>query len=335
MSVRLARHPARVVRFLIAALVIWEYAPTLSDAASPHWEERDVAIAAEDVVLRASLVLPAGNHRTAGILLLPGSGPTDRDGNQPQFHNDLIRRLALDLAGSGFATLRADKRGIGGSRLTAMREQDLRFDDYVEDAVRWLEFLRSQPRISSVFVIGHSEGALIAIVAAQRTSVDGLVSIAGAGFPLGTVLRRQIDASGWPSSLSVAAGRVIDELEAGRLVGDVPPELAPVFRASVQPYLISQFRYDPAVEIAKLHVPILIIQGDRDLQISEADAERLAAAAPQADVALLLGVNHVLRDSPPDRGGNVALYNMPQKPLVATVLPSVASFIRHAARPAQ
>ena len=190
MSVRFVQYRARVFRFLIAALVVWNYDPGLTRAASQDWEEQGVTIAAEDVILRGSLVLPAGDHRIPGILLLPGSGPTDRNGNQPQLHNDLLRRLALGFAQSDIATLRADKRGVGGSVSAGMREQDLRFDDYIGDAVRWVEFLRAQPRISSVFVIGHSEGALIAIIAAQRTSVEGLVSIAGAGFPLGKVLRR-------------------------------------------------------------------------------------------------------------------------------------------------
>jgi uncharacterized protein len=336
MAAHLIHQRTRILCVLIAALVVWSgFCPGRTNAASRDWEEREVGIAAADMTLRGSLVLPAGNQQIVGVLLLSGSGPTDRDGNQPRLHNDLLRQLAHGLAASNIASLRADKRGVGGSQFAAVREQDLRFDDYAGDAARWVEFLRAQPRINSVFVIGHSEGALIAMLAAQHAPVEGIVSIAGAGFPLGTVLRRQIAAANLPQSLRTAAEHIIDELEASRAVSDSPPELAALFRPSVQPYLISQFRYDPAVEIAKLNVPILIMQGDRDLQISETDAKRLAAAAPQADLVLLAGVNHVLRDSPTDRNGNASLYNIPDHPLAAAVLPSIAGFIQHSASPAR
>jgi pimeloyl-ACP methyl ester carboxylesterase len=127
-----------------------------------------------------------------------------------------------------------------------------------------------------------------------------------------------------------AAIHVIDELEAGRTVNNLPPELASMFRPSVQPYLISEVRYDPAAEIAKLRMPILIMQGDRDLQTTEADAHRLAEAAPKADLVLLQGVNHVLRDAPADRTGNLALYFQPDVPLAAAVLPTLTAFFRAA-----
>lgn len=324
-------HWIRATRFLITALFVAVAARPSPAFAAPPWEERDVAIDVGGLTLRGTIVMPAGTDRVTGVLLLAGSGPIDRNGNPPSGHNDVLRRIAYGLANAGIGSLRADKRAVGGSVSIVMREEDLRFDAYADDAVRWVDFLRAQPRIDSVFIIGHSEGALVGTVAAQRTRLDGLVAIAGAGSSVGSVLRQQF-ATGpvWTPSMRAAAGHIIDELEAGRTVGQLPPELAAMFRPSVQPYLISQFRYDPAVEIARLRLPILIMQGNRDLQISVADAQRLAAAAPKADLVLLDGVNHVLRDAPADRDGNLALYIEPERPLAAAVLPSIIGFVRGA-----
>lgn len=329
----LRSHPRlRFSALLIAFIASCEFCLGSASAVAQEQHERDVAITARELTLRGTLVLPAGDHPVIGVLLLPGSGPTDRDGNQPKLHNDTLRQLAIGLVKSDFASLRADKRGVGRSIVAGMHEQDLRFDDYVDDAVRWIEFLRVQPRIRSVFIAGHSEGALVAVLAAQRTAVDGVVSIAGPGLPFGAVLRQQIAASNWPSPLRIVANHIIDELEAGRGVRDVPSELSALFRPSVQPYLMSQFAYDPAFEIAKLDTRVLILQGDRDLQILAADAKRLAAAARRGDLVLLPGVNHVLRDAPLDRNGNLALYAMPDQPLATGVLSSIAQFVRPSAQ---
>lgn len=321
----------RALRFLLSALLVTAAARPSPVFAAPAWEERDVAIEAGGVTLRGTFALPGGSERVPGVLLLAGSGPTDRNGNQPRLQNDTLRLLARGLGTVAVASMRGDKRGVGGSIAAGLREEDLRFDQYVDDAVQWIAFLRAQPRIGPVFIIGHSEGALIATLAAQRTPVDGLVVIAAPGLPMGTVLRRQLDsAPGLTPSLRTSAGHLIEELEAGRTVSDSPPELVSLFRPSVQPYLISQFRYDPALELAKLRLPILIMQGDRDLQTSVADAQRLAAIVPKADLVLLYGVNHVLRDAPVDRDGNLALYFQPERPLAPAVLPSIDGFVRGA-----
>ena len=310
-------------------LALGAMGPSASIAAT--WSERDVATFADGVELHGTLTMPDGAGRVPGVLLLAGSGPTDRNGNSPLTQNDLIRLLAHGLAESGIASLRADKRGVGRSVTAIMREEDLRFESYVADAVQWVELLRNQPRVGSVFIIGHSEGALIGALAAQQTALGGFVSIAGSGIPISVLLHRQ-GASSLPPPLLATFDHIIDELLAGRMVADVPPELFLNFRPSVQPYLISQFRYDPAVEIAKLRLPILILQGDRDIQVSIEDAERLAAAAPQARFLRLSGVNHLLRQAPQNRQGNLALYNRPDIPLASQVIPSIAAFIAQASR---
>ena len=218
------------------------------------------------------------------VLLVAGSGPTDRDGNNPLLpgKNDALKLLAIGLARRGIASLRYDKRGIGASTST-LAEKDLRFDDFVADAVAWLRELRAQRRFSRVAIAGHSEGALIATVAALREPVEGVVTLEGAGRPAATVLREQLAAqlpAGSP--LLSAADRIVGELSAGRTTPDVPATLAAAFRPSVQPYLISWFRYDPARELGLVTAPRAIVQGTADVQVTRTDGDALHAAAPAA-----------------------------------------------------
>ncbi|BBK44165.1 alpha/beta hydrolase [Allostella vacuolata] len=297
--------------------------PALADATSA-WIEQAVASGP----LHGTLARPAAESSGIGVLVLPGSGPVDRDGNLPGAASDNLKLLARELAARGIATLRIDKRGVGASRAGAVPEEELRFDTYAGDAVEWLTVLRAQSGIARVALIGHSEGALVATMAALRTDVTALVLLAGAGEPPPPIIARQLAAAGLPVPLQEASRRIADHLAAGELVPDVPAELAALYRPSVQPYLVSWFRLDPARELAKVAAPVLIVQGTTDLQIAAADAERLAAARPDAQLLLVDGMNHVLKDAPADRGANLAAYADPSRPLSAAVVPAITRFLK-------
>jgi pimeloyl-ACP methyl ester carboxylesterase len=170
----------------------------------------------------------------------------------------------------------------------------LRFDTYVGDAAEWVRQLRADPRFSAVFVIGHSEGSLIGMLAAQRVDVDGFVSIAGPGRPAAAVLRDQLRPQ-LPPLLWEASERILARLESGTMADSIPPQLAALYRPSVQPYLISYLPLDPSAEIARLRIPVLIAQGTTDIQSSPAEANALRAANPASELLLLEGVNHVLK----------------------------------------
>ena len=278
--------------------------------------------------LHGTLLMPEGSEQVPAAVIIAGSGPTDRDGNQPGLLNDSLKLLAHALAEFGIATLRADKRGIGQSAGAAMAEQELRFHTYVDDVVSWMSLLRTEPRVSSVFLLGHSEGALVATLAAQHTQIDGLVLVAGAGVPAGLLLRRQLGTAELPASLRQSANAIIASLEHGHQVSDVPPDLLALFRLSVQPYLISCLRIDPVAELAKLTTPALVIQGTTDIQASLEDANRLHTSRPGVDIVILEGVNHVLKEVALDRAANIASYADPTFPLGAAVAPAIAAFIQ-------
>lgn len=262
-----------------------------------------------------------------GILIIAGSGPTDRDGNGPGLATDLYRKLAHGLASAGHCVLRYDKRGVGGSRAAMPAEADMRFDHFVGDAGIALAGLKNQPQVRGAVLLGHSEGALIATLLAPQVKPDGLILVAAPGRPLGSVLRSQLTAAPMPPDLRKAALDILAALEAGTPVSQVPPQLASLFRPSVQPYLMSQLRIDPAAALAATRMPVLLVGAGRDLQVGRVDLDRLVAARPEATVLRLPEANHILVPAPVDRAGNLALYARPEAPLDPALLPALTGFL--------
>jgi len=265
------------------------------------------------------------------ILILPGSGPTDRDGNAPpSLHGDTYKLLAQGLAAKGVTSLRVDKRGIGESRDAAPLETGLRFKTYADDARAWAAELRKETGTKCVWLLGHSEGALVAEVAAENPEgACGLILVAGAGRKAGDLIRDQIAANpANPPLVRQQVDAILNSLEAGKPVRDVPPYLAALFRPSVQPYMMSWLPLEPAALLSRITLPMLILQGENDIQVPLADAKLLAAAKPGAKLVLLPGVNHILKAAPTDRAANMATYADPSLPLAPGVVDAVANFVK-------
>lgn len=291
-------------------------------------QDADVAVKLETPTgtLHGSLRAPLGAARGPVVLLVAGSGPTDRDGNQPRLLNDSLKQLAAGLAAEGIASVRYDKRGIAASRAAAPAEKDLRFDHYVADAAAWIERLRADKRFRRVAIVGHSEGAAIAALAAERSRVEAFVSIAGLASRGSDVLRVQLKPK-LPPELYAKAERLIAALEKGEDPGAVPEELATIFRPSVQPYLASWFRVVPAEAYARLEAPILIVQGEADIQVSVAEARALKAAAPRATLEIVPRMSHVLKAVTGDPASQMRGYTEPAVPIVPALAPRIAGFI--------
>ena len=279
-------------------------------------------------VLHGTLLVPSGGGPYPAILLHPGSGPTDRDGNSAALpgQNNSLRLLAEALAERGVASLRIDKRGVGESAGALTSEADLRFDTYVDDAAAWLDYLDADPRFGAIVAGGHSEGALIALLAAQERGADGVVLVAGVGRPAGAVIREQLVAQ-LPPGLYAQADSALAVLERGETGVASPPGLEGLFRLSVQPYLASWLRYDPAAELAGFEGPALVVQGTTDLQVSEADARALAAARDDVALILVEGMNHVLKAVEGDIGQQAASYSDPSLEVVPEAVDAIASFV--------
>ena len=282
----------------------------------------DVAVSNAFGSLQGTLTLPGGCGPVPAVLLIAGSGPTDRDGNSgAALQANTYRLIAEGLGARGVAVLRYDKAGVGSSRAAApASEEAMRFEMGAEDAALFLNQLRADPRISRVVIAGHSEGALLGVLVAERAAIDGYVSIAGAGRPVGVILREQLSKQPSAAPLLAQANALLEQLEAGNTVSAVPPALEALFRPSVQPYFISWLKYDPAHELASLMAPALIVQGTTDSQVDVADARLLAAARPDAELLIIDGMSHVLKAAALDAAAQQRAYSDPTLPIVPELL---------------
>jgi pimeloyl-ACP methyl ester carboxylesterase len=281
--------------------------------------------------LAGSFLAPAGKAR-AVVVIVPGSGPTDRDGNNPRgVAGAPYRMLAQDLAQAQVATIRIDKRGMFGSRKAIADPSAVTIADYADDVRAWVKVARARTGLPCAWILGHSEGGMVALVAAQQPEgVCGVVLVSALGRPLGAVLREQLKANPANAPLLPQALAAIESLEKGKAVdaSTLDPALLPLFSPKVQPYLIDFLRLDPAALAAKLRVPMLIVQGDRDIQVSVADARALAAADPRATLAIVPGANHVLKAvASDDRAANFATYSDPSLPLAPGIASAIAGFV--------
>ena len=272
-----------------------------------------------------TLTLPRISGKTALALIIAGSGPTDRNGNNPMMKNDCLRKLAYGLADNKIASVRFDKRGIGESKSAAKSEADLRFEDYLSDAEQWLVLLKKDNRFSKVIVIGHSEGSLIGMIAA-RSHTDAYISVAGAGKSADKIIKEQL--SSQPQQIRDLCAPILDSLVAGKTVKDVPPMLFSLFRPSVQPYLISWFNYDPQIEIRKLDIPVLIIQGTNDIQVTADDAKLLQQSSANSKLILIKNMNHIFRLVEEDRNLNIATYGNALLPISNDLIDDIVAFIQ-------
>ena len=275
-----------------------------------------------------TLQLPAAKLPVPVVLIIAGSGPTDRNGNTPALRgsNNSLKMLAAGLAARGIASLRYDKRGIAASRTAAGKEEDLRFNHFVEDASAWAKKLRADPRFSTVTIAGHSEGSLIGMVAAREAEADAFVSIAGAGRRPPDIILEQVRGQLSPELL-VHTERILGQLSRGVAPDSVPPVLFALFRPSVQPYMMSWFQFSPTDEIAKLRIPALIIHGTTDIQITEGDAKLLADAYPAARYVAIEGMNHIFKEAPADRQLQMKVYSDSAAQVVPRVLDEIFVFV--------
>ncbi|CAD0006050.1 alpha/beta hydrolase [Flavobacterium chungangense] len=275
--------------------------------------------------LFGTLTTPDLTKKYPVALLISGSGPTDRNGNNPMMKNNSLKMLAESLAKNGIASLRYDKRGIGESKASAISEQTLVFENYTEDAKSWINLLKQDKRFSEVIIIGHSEGSLIGMIAGAKA--NKFISIAGPGESADILIKTQIGSKS-NKQLNDLTFPIIDSLKSGNTVKKVDPMLNSLFRASIQPYLISWFKYNPQTEIKKLNVPILIVQGNKDLQVTVKDAELLSQASKNAELLIVENMNHVLKNIEGDTQANMESYNNESLPVSEVMTNKIISFIK-------
>ena len=286
-----------------------------------------------DLVLDGTLTLPKTLSRKVPVLLLiAGSGPTDRDCNNAYgLKTDAFKMLADSLVRNGIAVARYDKRGSGTNlkaMQTALKPETMVFDHYVADAVGIIRQLQADKRFSGVIVAGHSEGSLVGMLAASQTKAKGFISIAGAGRNIVDVLKEQGRMAGNPAAIQAEVDGALDSLRAGQRVHPKNSLLKAQLSPQAQPYLISWMAFDPAAVVKAYKGPVLIIQGKKDLQVALADAEALKAARPDAQLALFDQMNHILKNvEGTDKAVNFGTYKNPNLPITPGLVPVIVQFI--------
>ena len=295
--------------------------PTLSFAHG--YDEYEETLAVKGLTLSGTLTMPAHAHGAVPlVIIIAGSGPTDRNCNGQGFKSDAFKKMSATLAMSGVASYRYDKRGVGKSiPETTIKEEDLRFDDMVNDAKAIIAKYEKDPRFKSITVVGHSEGSLVGMLAVNPNVK--YVSLAGISTSADVTLKEQL--KGKLGKEEVSTFKKLDELKKGKTVTCDNPMLMSLLRPSVQPYLISWFKYDPAVEIKKLSSRILIINGTKDIQVGEEHARALNKANEKSKLVIVSNMNHVLTEIASD-DENIPSYNKPELPLSKKMMDEIILF---------
>ncbi|MGR9048303.1 alpha/beta hydrolase family protein [Halobacillus faecis] len=277
--------------------------------------------------LYGELLLPDHDGPHPVALIIPGSGPTDRNGNsQGGGSNNSLKLLSESLADKGIASLRYDKRGAGKNMDAVTGNSEMRFEVFIDDAKQWLETLEDDKRFTNIAVIGHSQGSLVGMMAAGAETTEAFISLAGAGQTIDHVLEKQL-ADSLPEDLFKESQTILGEMREGKTVDDVSQSLQGVFAPDVQPFLLSWMAYDPAEQLAELDVPTLIVNGTNDIQVPESEAQLLKEAEPEAELMLVERMNHVLKEAPENREENLATYTNPDLPLADGLVDGIIDFL--------
>jgi len=238
-------------------------------------------------------------------IIIAGSGPTDRNGNQNFLKTNNLKKLATALVNNNIATFRYDKRIVKQIRKGNI-DPNIMFDDFVQDATEVVDYFKNQNSFKKIYIIGHSQGSLVGMLAAKDRA-DGFISLSGAGQSIDNVIIDQVAKTA--PMFTEDSKRVLGILKEGNTTTDYPPALASIFDISIQPFMASWMKYNPTEEIQKLKMPILIINGTKDLQVKTEEATLLNAAAKDSELKLIEKMNHVLFIIEGDDQENAKSYN--------------------------
>lgn len=270
-----------------------------------------------------SLIVPnSGSEQLA--IIIGGSGPTDRDGNQNFLKTNNLKKLGQLLGNNGIASFRYDKRIVKQIKMNTI-DPNIRFDDFVSDAIDVINYFKTKKEFKNIYIIGHSQGSLIGMLAAQE-HVNGFISLAGAGQSIDNVVIEQVQKTA--PMFTEDTKRVFAILKSGATTTDYPPALASIFDSSVQEFMMSWMKFDPAVAINSLKIPVLIINGTKDLQVETVEAELLHKANEKSELKLIEKMNHVLYIIEGDAQENAKSYNNHNGKISEELVKDIVDFIK-------
>ena len=289
-----------------------------------NYNKKDLSVSP---FIDGTIVTPEGSEKPPLVIIIAGSGPTDRNGNQQMMSNNAYKLLAQALYKEGIASFRYDKRIIKQMKNRTINEESIRFDDFIKDANDVVAYFERSGAFSKIIILGHSQGSTVGMIAAQNAG-DGYISLAGPGRSIDDVIVEQL--SKQAPGLKDNARSAFDDLRVNGVANNYSEGLASIFRPSLQPFIRSWMQYNPAEEIKKLTIPVLILAGDRDLQVLPSEGEVLKAAHPAATYTIIPNMNHILREIKEKDGDlvNQKSYNEPKRPIIPTLIEAVVSFVK-------
>ena len=272
--------------------------------------------------INGTLLKPNTTTTTLAIII-GGSGPTDKDGNQNFQKTNNIKKLATYLANQNIATFRYDKRIVKQIRNKTVAN-NIMFDDFVADASAVIAYFKSKNNYKHIYIIGHDQGSLIGMLAA-KDAADGFISIAGSALSIDQLITEQVEKTA--PQFTADTKRIFKLLKSGKTTTDYPVALSSIFNIETQRFIMNWMQYNPTDILSTLEIPILIINGTKDLQVSEAEAKLLHDAAPKSELKIIPNMNHVLVTISGGDLENSKSYNESQRPLSQDLLNSITTFI--------
>ena len=269
-------------------------------------------------------LLESSDSNSVLSIIISGSGPTDRQGNSTYLKSDYLKMLAEGLFENGISSYRYDKRGVGNSIGNIKSGDEVKFSDFINDAISIINHFRETKKFKKIVVIGHSEGALIGMIA-SRLITDSFISIAGAGEDYLTLIQRQL--SNRAPFVKSMSDSIIKQLRDNKIVDSVSPLMNNLFNPANQRFLIDASRYEPVEEISKLGIPVLIVQGTNDIQIEVNDAQMLDKAALKSRLEIIQGMNHVFRQASENYLLNMQTYGNPELPIDDSLVDVIVDFL--------
>jgi hypothetical protein len=290
------------------------------------YKELELDIPTQTETIYGTLLTPNSINKPPLVIIIPGSGPTDRNGNNVMMKNNGVKYLAEALSNQKIATYRFDKSVLKFTKKDSLKIKALTFKTFINEAKSIIEYFKNTKNYSKIIIAGHSQGSLVGMVASENNkNVNAFISLEGAGRPIDEILIEQINKQA--PFLKEETSRVLTELKKGKLVTDYNPMLASLFNKTVQPFLISWIQYNPQNEIKKLEIPILIIQGTKDIQVKIKDAELLHKGNPKSKLELIENMNHIFKEINGAINENMKSYSNPNLPVMPELISEITSFI--------
>ncbi|GGG54122.1 alpha/beta hydrolase [Bizionia arctica] len=285
----------------------------------------DILLMNDSIQLPGTLTYNKDLKNQPLVIYIHGSGNVDRNGNQAgvNINGNYIKQLADSLNTRNIAFYRYDKRSATEENLKFMME-NLDFYGFVEDANIAIANFKNDKRFNSITLIGHSQGSLVAMLAAVN-GVDKYVSLAGISEDMGDFIINSYQL--YSEEMGTMAREQIEELKETGTIETVNPALAHLFSKPNQPFFITWMAYNPSEEIKKLEIPILIINGTKDLQVKVEEANKLHEAKPDSELVIIENMNHLLKKIEKDED-NMKSYYSPDYPLSEKLIHTLDVFIK-------